>query len=434
MVKQMTWIRFGVFASVLGTVGGAWAQSLTLEEAITLARRNNGFILAAYADLSSARSQVRQASGSFLPTVLPTARYDSSRTETELSSGTSISRFNEASAEIDARWRLLDSGQRMLILRSSKFSENAQKASTAQTIRQILFSVHERFFNSLRNQELVRVSDVSVERANEIYKLTEAQIELKIAPRKDILQARADVLNAKVDQLGAKNQSAAADALLRSIIGWDVTKPFPNLEKPAAPAAMSELPDLQTAIKNGLAQREDLRSTRFTIEAQRLFVERARIEAGLTWAVDASYSKTFADRDSDSRAFSIIFSYPLFDGNQSREEARQAEFALDRIKVQYRQAEADAAAEIESAFRTVMQDRERLDAAKSALEAANENFKAATESQQLGAEGTNVITVLTAKISLITAESNYVNALYDVQVSEMRFRLVTGQPIPGELQ
>lgn len=69
-------------------------------------------------------------------------------------------------------------------------------------------------------------------------------------------------------------------------------------------------------------------------------------------------------------------------------------------------------------------------AAQAALEAATKNFEAASESQTLGAS--DLIDVVTAQVSLVTAESNRVEAFYDFLISEVRWKLVTGQPLPGE--
>jgi outer membrane protein TolC len=370
---------------------------------------------------------LRQVLGTFLPSVTPVARYDYRR----LDAGGLVSKTDEGSTEIDVSWRILDAGQRNLTYRSRQRLRDRQGASTKQILRNILFTVNQQFYDALRTQELVKVRDASVERANEIMKSTEAQIAANVAPAKDILQARADLLNAKVDQLDARNQDTVARAQLKATIGFE-GKGHPELAKPAAPEQMPGLDPLDVVIRNGLAAREDLRAQRFGIEAQRLSVALAQKNAGVTWALDANYTRQFTNRESDSRNLTFLASMPLFDGNQSKEAVTQARLGLAGLEADYEQAAREAAAEIESAYRTLEQDRERFAAATAALEAARENYKAATEAQRLGADGTTIITVLTAKISLITAESNYVNAVYDVFVSEVRLKLAAGQPIPGE--
>ena len=128
-----------------------------------------------------------------------------------------------------------------------------------------------------------------------------------------------------------------------------------------------------------------------------------------------------------------MVSLPLFDGGRSRAAAQEARLAVDATKESLNQSERDALAEIESAYSEMSQNAQRVAAAKAALEAAKVNYEAAVEAQRAGAAGTNVVTVQTAQLSLVTAESNFVEALYDALISDVRLRVATGQAIPGEV-
>ena len=94
------------------------------------------------------------------------------------------------------------------------------------------------------------------------------------------------------------------------------------------------------------------------------------------------------------------------------------------------QQERVARAEIEATYEEVLQNAERQEAAQAALKAAQVNFDAAVSAQSKGA-GT-LIEVLTAQVTLATAESNAVEARFDLKISQIRLRLVTGAPLPGE--
>ena len=92
--------------------------------------------------------------------------------------------------------------------------------------------------------------------------------------------------------------------------------------------------------------------------------------------------------------------------------------------------ERDVRAEIESSYKAFKQNFDRLEASKLAREAAQLNFDAAEGAYKAGA-GT-VLDQLTAQVSLATAESNYIQAYYDLLISEVRLKQVVGQPLPGE--
>lgn len=425
--------KFFVIGAIFVQSTVAMAQeSLSLDEAVRLAQQNNGFIRNAWIQASIGRSRYLQSLSAFAPSLTPSYSYEVSRSRVESGFGTTISDTRRGTASIDARWTLLDSGFRSQGRLSALRSSEASRADAIQLLREELFTVHERFLNALRSQELVRVSESSVERADELLKATEAQIALQTAPAKDRLQAQADALNAKVDLLTSKNRLSSDLALLKAIVGLDPFASIPRLEPVSGPIATDELPPLKEVIERALAQREDLRSRRLGIEAQRAAVRLAEMDAGITWTIDASASLSWSRFDSHFGGVTFLATLPLFDGDFRRQTLIQERLALESLQSLLVQFERSAVAEIETAYYAYALNRERLSAARVALEAAQENYKAAVESQRLGAEGTNVITVLTAKISLVTAESNHIEALYDWIIADTRLRLVTGQPIPGE--
>lgn len=426
MMSRIVGISMFVVALSAPTLG--LGQSLTLDDALKMARERNGIIRSAMADLSLSKSRVSQSRGTFLPEITPIVRYDNSRIDRE----GILSRTDETSTQLQMSWRLLDAGQRSFSLKASERLAESSQADLVQTMREVLFSVQEQYFNALRSQEQMKVFTASVERAQEIVKLTQAQIENKLAPAKDILQAESDYLNAKVDLLQAKNSVSTAQASLKATIGW--SEPGRSVELTPMPAlgGGAQVGSLDEITKAGLASRQDLRSRRFGIEAQKFNVRIAERNAGISWSVDANYTRQFSESELDNRNLTILASVPLFDGNQSKEQVNQAKLNLASLSASYLQAERNAVAEIESAYLAYIQNWERQEAASAALVAARKNFEAASEAQRLGAEGTNIITVLTAKISLVTAESNWIDAVYDVYIADARLRLVTGQPMPGE--
>lgn len=416
----------------LASVGPAWAQdSLGLDDALRMARERNGDVRAALYDVQSARSRVDQARGAFFPTVTPLWRYDSSRrTGPDLSFPLTS---DGSQSEVSASWRILDAGQRNWSLGASRASAAAQMQIAVQSVRQVLFAVHQQYYDALRSDELHRVAQAQVSRAEKILAQTEAQVKVGDAPEKDTYQARADFLNAKVQELVARNRRSTAEAALKATIVWDRSQQLPPLEPQPQPEVFAEVAPLETFVERGLKQRPDLQSRRYQIEAERSNASRADREAGVTWSLDATYDRSITPDTADNRFVTFLVSLPLFDGGQSRAAAREAQTSLQASKSTLSQVEREVASEIEAAHAELVQNTERVSAAQLAVEAARKNYEAAVEAQRLGAAGTNIVTVLTAQVSLVTAESNYVEAVYDYFISDVRLRVATGDPIAGEV-
>ncbi len=406
---------------------------LTLEKVIQLAKERNGVVRSAYLDVNAAHERTRQAWAAFWPTLTPNFRWESSRRKINTGPFKGLTEDDGNSSGLTATWRLWDSGSRDTNYRSRLRGENSERFSALQTLRDTLFAVHQQYYDALRAQELMRVADSQVTRTREILKQTNALIQNEMLPKKDRLQAEADLANAEVSRLTALNRTATSQADLKATIGWGEGEELPALQTYGEPQEFPKLPSLEDVLANGLRNRPDLRARREGIESSKYALGQARRDAMATWSLDASYTKSFSRENSDERALVFQVSMPLFDAGSARAAAREASYSLQSLQSSLIQAERSTRSEIESAYKVLQQDMLRVAAAKKALEAARLNYDAASKAQALGAEGTTLITVLTAQTSLVTAESNFVEAVYDYYISEIRLKLATGEMLPGEL-
>jgi len=411
--------------------GQCFAQKLTVEEAIRLAKQNNGNFKAAVQDLVAAKARKTQANSAFLPTLTPTLTYTNSLREIPSAQlGNQSVEFDQTSTQAALAWRPLDAGQRMAQLRAARESVSAQTAQTQQTLRQLIFDVESQFLETLRSQELEKVAEAQLGRSNQVLDQTKTRVQVGDAARREILQAEADALNAKVNSITAKNRTSTNGASLKAIIGYQKDYSTPDLEGVTF-SEQSDLPkSIEEAVDEGLRFRPDLISRRKSVASQAQNLRGTEIEAGLTWSLDLSYSRQFSPDANSNRNASFLLSYPLFDGGKSRASVTEARANVESSRAILSQVEKDARSEIESTYITYHQNQLALESADLALKAARLNFEAAEGSQKAGAA--TLIDVITAQVSLVTAESNYIEATYNLLISQLKLRLVTGLVMPGE--
>ncbi len=414
----------------------AWAalsfgQKLTMDEAIRLAKRNNGNLKAAEQDLIASKARRTIAASSFMPVLTPTATYtDSLRQIPSATLGNTSVAFTQTSTQAGLTWRILDTGQRMAQLNAARQSVSAQDAQTQQVLRSLIYDVEVGFLETLRAQELEKVASAQLGRSDKVLEQTKARVSVGDAARREILQAEADALNAKVNSINAKNRTNINSASLKSIIG--LQRDYTTLElEPSSFVPSTDFPaDVDSAVNLGLKNRPDLISRRKSVESQLNNLRGTELDAGLTWSLDFNYSRQFTPDQSSNRNTSFLLSYPLFDGGRSKAQVTAERANVEASKAVLSQTEKNARSEIESAYLTYSQDQLRLNASELALRAARLNFEAASASQVL--KVASLIEVITAQVSLVTAESNYIEASYDVQISQLKLRLVTGLQMPGE--
>jgi outer membrane protein len=431
----MRTLRVALPLMLAGATGLAHGQ-LTVEQALAIARQNNGTVRAAYLSYLSAQAQTRASFAAFLPTVTPTLRQENGRLENHTGLARGGSTIDSTDASIVASWLILDNGTRGNTFRQAQLSRDVAEFTALDTLRTVLFQVHQSFFNALRAQDLLAVQTSSVQRAKEILDRAVLSEEVGAGAKKDILQARADYLNAQVNELAARNLVTTSRSSLWALIGYDGQE-LPELARPeGADAVGGALPqdvvvqDMGQLVSEALARRADLQANRARTRLAEQRLRAAKLDASFDLSLSAQYNKSFSESVFDRSGLILQASFPLYDGSRSRERVRSAGLDLESSSATLEQASRTATAEVESAYKEFVQNSMRVPAAREALAAAKLNYEAATEARKEGAG--ELIEELTAQLSLATAESNYIQALYDLLIADVRLRLATGLPMPGE--
>lgn len=427
-------LRSSVLVLSALTAGLAFGQdTLTLEEALRMARENNGSVRSAYLNYEASRASVSVANSAFLPTVTP--QFSRQWGETNQYTGFGRGNFDTtgSSAFVNVNWQLWDNGTRRLNLRQASLNADSQELTALQTLRSTLFDVERKFYDALRTQKLLEVQDRNVERAKAILDETEARTKPPIEdlPRKDVFQARADFQNALVSQLAAQNRVSTSTANLKAVVALDARE-LPSLEEPAQNPQFPDQLTLEQAIAEGLTNRPDLVAQRKREESQVLQVKSTKLRGNVQYSLDANYRRGFLEDSFQQTQLVLSASLPLYDGARTRENTRIEELNLQAIRANIGQAELDVEAEIESAYLQLSQNLKRLEAAKVALEAAKVNYDLTQEAYSKYRAAT-LVERLTAQVTLTTAESNLVEATYDTLISEAQLSLALGRSMAGEI-
>lgn len=427
---MMNMQRVGGWIFIWGLASIAQAQeTLTLDQALQIAKSANGDIQAAFLNYEAARQNEVSAFSSYYPNA--TLGFSRTVGQNEVFNGTGqgFSRSASTKLSLQTNWLLWDDGTRAENLQRARLGSVAQSQSALQVLRSTLFSVHERYLESLRSQLLLGVQDKNVERAKELLDSTLFRIQVEDLPAKDKYQAQADYQNALVNKLSAQNRVSTSGANLKAVLAWN--KPLPQLIEPEMTDGEVTQATLEDLKSQGLSNRPELISQRKQIESQRINVSIIKKQNSLKYALNGSMTNGFLEQNSLALGLTLSAQLPVYSGKANESAIRVAELGLSAQLAQLDQSEQNVEADIESAYWNVTQNRERVEAAKLALKAAQENYNAVEEAFRLRAA--TVIERLTAQVTLVTAESNMIESTYDFLISEVRLQLAIGMPMPGEV-
>ena len=432
---------------------------LSLPEAIDLALQLQPNVLSATASRERAEEQEKAATARYFPGITPTYTYLN-----QYSFGT-VNQFigngvvvpiqsgrtsTNKQLQIGLSYRLYDSGVRDLNARSARQSVAAQEYAEQSARQLVIFNVADTFFNVLRNDALVKVSEAQVERAKNTLDVIRAQFEVGTGARKDILQAEADYLNAQVNLLSAQNNAAVAQANLKNALGLvggealrlsPITMPtaqtpvvtdVAGVEQSAYATAVqsNDVKTLNTLTEAAFKARPDVAQSAKGLELSKTTVKQSQIGAGLIVNADVSANEQFEPTHFDrnigrNRQFNVSVSYPLFDAGLARSQVRSNQAGVRISEAQLISLKQQVAVEVEQAYRNLLQARASIPAAEAAQAAAQVNYEAALESRKEGVG--SIIEVITAQTSLVQAQTNYVQAVYNFYAADARLARAVGQ-------
>ena len=444
---------------------------LTLADAVAIAlhQQPTGYI--SQTQITSANGQKAQARARYFPTLTPEFRYQDSRntfygintgggttsivTPTGGTGGTGaggtgtagtqttqtvtgsqsldgVSVTRGSGSTLTLQQTLFDSGTRESINAQARRGLDAARFGRTDTRQQIILAVTSDFYSLLRADDLVKVSQAQVTRAQQTVNQTQGQIDAGVAARADILQSQADLANAQVTLLQNESAVRSSEAALKNVMAIETSTPL-QLATLAAADALPPPPNagpertLDDYVQQAYAARPDLRQQLSVIEVSRQSVKQAHIAAGP--ALTGSYVLTYQPQNdlgaksTDSQVL-VTASYPLFDAGRARGAVRVAEAGRDADLDRLEQLRQNIRLDVEQSFYDRSLALQRTQLAQIAIQAAQASFDAATARRQAGI-GT-VLDITTAQVSLTQAQNGYVSAIYDFYTADARLRRATG--------
>ncbi|RMH13880.1 MAG: TolC family protein, partial [Gemmatimonadetes bacterium] len=280
MSMRVRTTRTSVFASALLALLAAvpaGAQeivpvTLTLDEAIRIARQNNPGFQRTRNDLHAAEWDVRAAYGALIP---------SANISSGISwQGSGEQRFGSLTfdelgvinppsfwfSSYNLGFSYTIDGQTLMAPGQAKANRNATAAQIQNADAQLVQQVTQLYLDVLRQTEEVRVAEQQLERARTNLRLSQGQFEIGTATAVDVGQAEVAVGRAEVTLLQAQNAHETARIRLLQAMGVDLdqavtpTTPF-RIEEPRW--TVDELFEL------GVERNPNLRSLRASVDAAR---------------------------------------------------------------------------------------------------------------------------------------------------------------------
>lgn len=407
---------------------------ISLQEAVSLARRNNPAAVQARGQLRTSASAVRSAYGAFLPSLsgsMAQNKQGGQRFDPLRGPVTTPSSPWQYSVGLNSSLELFDGGRRFTELKSARADVDAAEANEVSQRFSIALQVKREYANILAARESEAAARAQLEQAEAQLRASVARVQAGAATVSDSLRSIIQVGNARLALLTAQNNVRVASASLTRLVGT----PFLVTANPADTLERIVF-DVDSAALNAMALRGP------TVEQAERNAAAAR--AG-EWSAKSSYMPTISAsfryngnrQDSTyqlsfgpyayGRTFSVNLSIPIFNNFNREDQVLRARVARDNAEAQLRDARLAAHQSIVQQLGALRTAEERIRIQQTSVLAAQEDLRVQQQRYALGAS--TLLDLLTSQSQLNQARAALIQARQDYRIARAQIEAIIGRDL-----
>jgi outer membrane protein TolC len=420
--------------SIAGPVPGDGPIALTLAEAIQRGLQYNLGELDSSASIKQARAQRLSALSQMLPNIYATISESGAKTDLQtigLSSGalggapvpTVVGPYHYYSAEAN-----LSEEFSLTALRNLRSAEQARQAAmmnSRDTREMVVVAVSGSYLRVLATQALVASQEAQVKYAEVSYKQARDQMEAGTKAQIDANRSLVELQSQQQRLTSDKAQLTKEQMSLARVIGLPLDRKLVTSE--TLPTSASELPAMDSAVKEGLDHRADLQAAGLQVKAALQALSASRSEYLPSFSLNGSFGVQGVNPDKGANVFqaSATLNIPIWSSGRVRADVQQADAAVGQRKAEL----AGKQGAVEHDVRTALLD---LNVAAEQVKVAESNRQLALstlrQSQDRFAAGvTTSVEVVQSQESLVSAELDYINGLFSLNVGRINLARATGK-------
>jgi outer membrane protein len=276
--------------------------------------------------------------------------------------------------------------------------------------------------------EALRIADSNIDTLTENLRVNRRLFDSGKVTEDQVLRAQAELLSVQQQRVEAANSVQRSQRYFNFLLNRERGAPLERAEFPSVDT-LSPIP-LERLIEDSLSRRAELRQLDSIQAAAMAGIDAARADYMPTIALalaGGTQGETYGFGKDDRYAVgSIVFSWSLFSGNQTRARVGQARLAAKSSRVQIDQTRQQISLQVEQAREDLIAVLSSLKTASARQEAANAAFKIASKKRDAGA--ISQAEFLDARSSLADAQSNLNLTRFDVFARATELDYAAGLP------
>lgn len=421
-------------ATLFAARGLAQPAAFTLDDCLRLAADNHPLLTAAAAGVTAANEAVSEAQAPYWPQVDLSTGYHRWQKRAFLPSGLTlpgrslpeiVGPLNDWTGGLYSQMTLFDFGERRAGLDAARARWKGAQADAEATRGDLRLAVRSAFYELAAAQDLYGVAERNLQRMEGHLALAQARHDAGAVPQADVLRVRAEVASAQLQLISARSRVRTAGGQLNTSMGRPAELPL-AIAPPAVDASSAIATDIESAVRQALASRPELKAEQRQVDAARAGVEGARAARAPKLRADGSYGVNDTVFLPETKEWQVGLSVdlPVFDaGSRAHRLARsKAEFAREQAAydtrvLQVRQEVWAAMTELDGA-------RDSIAANETNVRASEESLRVVRERYQSGAA--LITDLLDTQTALASAEASLAQARWNYLTAGAAYERAVG--------
>jgi outer membrane protein len=424
-------------APATAQVAPAAARSLTLAEALAMARARQPALRQARADTQVLSARVDRARAPLFPQLQASASYEKTTANfTPRPGATPSSLTADANPDFDlydyfdfeltARQLIYDFGRTYHGAEAAEAAEQAQRQSERVTLSQVEEDVRVSFFEARAAREMLAVARETLANHELHVEQIEAFVRAGTRAEIDLAQARTDRANARVGLINADNAYVAGKARLNRAIGVEAGTEY-EVSEESLPPIDGEDGDLEGLVRRAVASRPELAMLERRVRAQELARGSLRGAHFPSLSLFSGVSEAGVELDDMTWNWNagVSLTWPLFQGGAVAAQVDEAGAALVSLRAQLDGLRQQVRLEVQEARLALRAAKAVIAAAEEAITSAREQLRLAEGRYQAGVG--SGLELGDAQLAMQSAAAQRVRAEYDLASARARLLRALGR-------
>lgn len=411
--------------------------ALNLDDAMLRAFQTNPTVSIAQYELDSARASynaARQSRGISITASHTTKRggYDDNIIKKTDATGAWTGEYwknigNNHSNGLTASLPIFTGGKLSGTIKQAKANYQYNEVGVQRTYNEMRSTVTDGYFNMLQADNIQKLSAESVTRLEDHLKNVQAQYDVGVVAKVDVLRSQVELANAKQTLIQAENSYQVAEANMNKIVGLPMDT---NLKLDNLLVYNAYDKNMDDCLAYAAEHRPELMQAKYNVDAAKGALMVAR--SGHMPQVAASASQAWSDSnwpgdENGNWGVGVSVSMNVFDTGVTLSKIHGAEADLKKAEETYRDTVDSVNLDVRSNYLGLREAEKRISTTKLAVEQADEDYRIA-QLRYMSGVGTNT-DVLDAQVALTQAKTNYTKALYDYNTSKTALETSIGVPM-----